>query len=183
MSQAGIINTTSGPVPPTVATTYVTDVNSPAIPALNILNVIGGTSTANTNSGIRTDGSSGSNTLTVQLTNRIIGDVTTTNATPTTIITFALGATPGVYTFTGDITAFDITDTAGASYGIISGIRTTGAAAVEIGTQFNTNFEEAAMITADIDVTTSGNNVIFTVTGVAGKTIDWDALFNYRFVG
>lgn len=182
MSQAGGTSSSSGPIPPTVATTYVTDVNSPAVPAANILNVFGGDTTANDNEGIRTDGSSGSNTLTVQLTNRLKGTVTTIDATPTTIITFALGATPGVYTFNGDFTAFDVTDTAGASYSVVSGIRTTGAAAIEIGTQFDTNFEEAAMAAADVDVTVSGNNVIFQVTGIAAKTIDWDALFTYRFV-
>jgi hypothetical protein len=183
LSQIYKNTSSSGPIPPTVATTYVTDVNSPAVPSANVLNVIGGDTTANTNSGIRTDGSSGSNTLTVQLTNRVKGDITTVNATPTTIITFALGATPGVYEINGSVAAFDVTDTAGASYGFISGIRTTGAAAIEIGTQFTTNFEESAMEPADIDVTVSGNNAIIQVTGIAGKTIDWDALFTYRFVG
>lgn len=177
------VGITAGSLPPSVPTSFVTDVNSPSVPIANIENVIGGATSANNNNGIRTDGSSGSNTLTIQLTNRISGTITTANATPTTIISFPLGATPGVYTFTGDITAYDLTDTAGASYGIVSGIRTTGAAAIEIGSQFDTNFEELAMINADVDVTVSGNNVIFQVTGIAATNIDWDALFNYRFVG
>jgi hypothetical protein len=178
------IGAISGVVPPPqVPTSFVTD-SGTVIPALNIVNVNGGTTTDNSANGIKVIANlTGSNNMVIELTNRVQGDVTTTDATPTTIISFALGSTPGVYTFSGDITAYDVTDVAGASYGVISGIRTTGAAAIEIGTQFNTNFEEAAMITADIDVTTSGNNVIFRVTGIAGKTIDWDALFNYRFVG
>lgn len=173
----------SGPVPPTVATTYVTDVNSPAVPAANILDVFGGDTSVNNNFGIRTDGSSGSNVLTIQLTNRVRGTVTTNNATPTTAVSFALGATPGVYEINGSVAAFDLTDVAGASYGFTSGIRSTGAAAIEIGTQFSTNFEEVAMTNADIDVTVSGNNVIIQVTGIAATTIDWDVLFTYRFVG
>lgn len=177
------VGVTAGALPPSVPTSFVTD-SGTAIPAGNILNVNGGSSSTNNANGIEAIANpNGSNNMVIELTNRISGDVTTTDATPTTIITFALGATPGVYTFSGDITAFDSTDTAGGSYGVISGIRTTGAAAVEIGTQFNTNFEEPAMVTADIDVTTSGNNVIFQVIGIAGKTIDWDALFTYRFVG
>lgn len=181
MSQI-IKNLASGPVPPAVATSYVTD-DGTAIPAANILNVNGVASTEDNANGILARANPNlSNNLEVVLSNRISGDVTTINATPTTIASFPLGATPGVYTFSGDITAYDVTDVAGASYGVIAGIRTTGAAGIEIGTQFDTNFEEPAMINADIDVTVAGNNVIFQVTGIAATTINWDALFNYRFV-
>lgn len=182
MSQAGILNVAGGGGGGTPIQTLTGDIGGAVPPTANNIFIVGGTSTANNSNGITFSGNIGTSTLTGTLTNRISGQVTTVDATPTTIITFALGAVPGVYTFSGDITAYDLTDIAGASYGVISGIRTSGAAAIEIGTQFNTNFEEASMVTASIDVTTSGNNVIFQVTGIAGKTIDWDALFNYRFV-
>ncbi len=172
----------SGPVPPTVPTSFVTDVNSPAVPAANILNVIGGDTTANNDNGIRTDGSSGSNTLTIQLTNRATGIVTTIDATPTTILTFSLGATPGVYFVDGSIAAFDVTDTAGGAYSFSTAMRTTGAAAIEIGTEFKDLFEEASMAASDFNITASGNNLIVSVIGIAAKTINWNAYLNYRFV-
>lgn len=182
MSQAGIISTSSGPVPPTVATSYVTDVNSPAVPAANVLNVLGRETTANNDNGIRTDGSSGSNTLTVQLTNRATGAVTTIDATPTTALTFNLGAIPGVYFFEGFITAFDITDTSGGCYSFVSGARTTGGAGTEIGTEFKDVLEEVAMTTADFSVSVLGNNFLIVVTGINLKTINWNCYLTYRFV-
>lgn len=57
MSQAGDISAISGPVPPTVATTYVTD-DGNAVPVANILNVLGG-------DGATTSGSSNTITITV----------------------------------------------------------------------------------------------------------------------
>jgi len=182
MSQAGIINTQSGPPPPPVPTSFVTDVNSPSIPIANVENVFGGTSTINNNKGIQTDGSSGSNTLTVQLTNRVQGQTTTANAAPTNIISFGAGATPGTYVIDGTIGAFDTTDIASAAYFFTAGIRTTGAATVLIGLQFSTEFEEAALAASDIDISVSGNNILVVVTGIAAKSIDWDAIFTYRFV-
>jgi len=47
MSQAGIINTTTGPVPPTVATQYVLDTGT-AVPLANVLDVNGGTGVTTT---------------------------------------------------------------------------------------------------------------------------------------
>ena len=46
MSQI-IKNLASGPVPPAVPTSFVTDVNSPSVPIANIENVKGGETTAN----------------------------------------------------------------------------------------------------------------------------------------
>jgi hypothetical protein len=185
MSQAGIINTTSGPVPPTVPTSFVTD-NGTAVPAANILIIHGLDSSENNDNGIIAKGgvvgTGTANEVDVVLTNRQTGTITTADATPTTILTFALSATPGVYYISGDIVAFDTTDTAGAAYGFISGIRSTGAAAVEIATELKDIFEEAALMAADFTVTTSGNNVLVNVIGIAAKTIDWSCMITYRFV-
>jgi len=177
-----IVGGGSGPVPPTVATSYPTDENSPAIPSGNVLNVFGGDSRDDNDFGIQTDGSSGSNTLTVQLTNRVRGTVSTSNATPTVIITDILTSTPGVYEISGSVVAYNLTDVAGASYSVTSGIRSTGASSVEIGTEVTSNFEEVAMVDCDVTVTVSGNNILINVIGLVGKTINWSGLFTYRFV-
>lgn len=182
MSQAGLNNTSSGPVPPTVATSYVTDVNSPAIPAANVLNVIGGETTANNLLGIQTDGSSGSNTLTVQLTNRATGAIGTNDDSTVTIITFPLGATPATYTFDGFISGLNTTTPSGGSYFFVAGARTDGATATSIGVEFTSEFEEAAFAAADVDVTVSGNNLIVQVTGIAANNIDWLSQFTYSQV-
>ena len=190
MSQSGILSSSSVPPPPAVPTTFVTDVNSPAIPALNILNEVGGTSTVNNANGIRTDGSSGGNTLTIQLTNRASGSVVTTGAVSTNLITLALGATPGVYTFDISVAAFaktGIGSPAGAGYTIVGAVRTNGTTATLIPTQVVDHFEDATLQnpqpTAVLAV--SGNNALVTVTGksdgAAGFVIDWQGTLNYTF--
>lgn len=178
MSQAGIINTQSGPVPPTVATSYVTDINSPAIPAANVLDVFGGSVTTNNNNGIQTDGSSGGHVLTIELTNRLTGSVTTTNATPATIVTFALGAVASVFTFDIEISCFNLTDVNGDGYSIFGTARTDGATATLCGTPDKIVNEEV-MDTADANMVVSGNNVIIQATGIAGKTHHWRAVATY----
>lgn len=170
-------------MPPVVATTYVTDVNSPAIPAANILNVLGNDTTANNNNGLRTDGSSGSNTLTVQLTNRLQGTGSTIGATTADLVTFPLGATPGAFNFEIKVIGFDSATPSATGFTILGTMRTTGVAAALVGTPDETVVEDVAMISADVDMVASGNNLIIRVTGVAGLSISWNTVSTYVFVG
>lgn len=175
--------TSSGNLPPSVPTSFVTDVNSPSIPIANVENVFGGTITTNNTKGVQTDGSSGSNTLTVQLTNRINGSATTTDGvTPVNLYSFNLGATPGTYLFTTNVVGFDITDAKGAGYASYRCVRTTGAAGVLIDAVIASLSEESPFTDAEVVNNIVGNSVTVTVTGVAGKTIDWYVLTTYVFV-
>jgi hypothetical protein len=140
-------------------------------------------SSSNNLQGIQTRGDAAANTLYIQLTNRASGFVSTNDATPTTLVSFSLGATPGVYSFQGAIEAFASTVPAGACYTFNAAVRTTGGAGVEIGTEFKDVFEEAAFAAADFNVIVSGNNLIVQVIGLVGTAIDWRGLVNYRFVG
>lgn len=177
------VGVSPGSLPPSVPTSFQTDVNSPAVPAANVLNVIGGSTTANNNNGIQTDGSSGGNTETIQLTNRIQNSTTTANATPTAISTFALGATPGVYTFDINIAGFDTSDTLGLGYSLFGTLRTNGITATLVGTPDKIVNEESATVNAcDANLIASGNNAVIQVTGLAGKNIDWNSVTTYVFV-
>lgn len=180
MSQAGVNNTTSGPVPPAVPTSFVADVGGSAVPAANVLTVPGGTTTANNTNGIRTSASG--STLTMQLTNRIPGSATTTDAvTPQTLYTFDMGATPGTYTFFVRIAAFNSTDALGAGYTSFAIVRTTGAAGTLLGSTVAIADEEGAMSGVLVENNVSGNNYVLTATGLAGKTINFVALTEYVF--
>ncbi len=177
MSQAGIINTSTGPVPPAVPTSFVTD-SGTAVPALNILNLITNDTVANNDNGI-TDTGSG-NTVTILLTNRQTGTVTTTDATLTTIQSVALGATPGIFYVYGNVQGFNSSTPAGGSYAFSGGYRTDGATATELGVELHDEFEDPALVTADIFLSTSGNNILLQVQGVAGLSINWNSLLEYR---
>lgn len=186
MSQITKMLTSAGPIPPIIATSYVTQ-DGTAVPAANILILHGIDSTENNDNGIilkgGLTGTGTSNEVDVVLTNRVTGSVTTSNATPTAIITFPLGATAGVYFLTGDIVGFDITDVAGGAYSFSSAVRTTGASGVEIATEFKDVLEEAAMMNADFTVAVVGNNLVISVIGILAKTINWNAFLTYRFIG
>lgn len=173
------VGTTAGSLPPTVPTSFVTN-SGTAVPAANVLNVFASESSTNVDGGINTTGSG--NTVTVLLTNRMTGSVTTSNATPAPLLTLPLGAVPGVYYIEGNLIAFDVTDAAGAGYAFSTAARTTGAAGIEIGTEFKDLFEEAALSSADLSVSISGNSLVISAIGIAGKTIDWNGYLTFRFI-
>ncbi len=179
MSQIYKTLTSGGPIPPSIPTSFVTD-NGTVDPSGNTVNINGSSTTANNTNGIQVIANpTGTNNELVQLTNTVIGSVTTTNAALTTIITFPLSASATVYGFYGDIVARDITDAAGAFYSIISCSRTDGTTAIEVGVEYDTQLEDGVMAPADIFSNVSGNNLLIQVQGVAGKTIDWFAKFQY----
>lgn len=167
-------------IPPTVATTFTTDDGNHATVSANNINISTADAATNFDNGIHSV--SGTDTVTIQLTNRQTATVTTTDATPTTLLTFPMGAVPGVYCIEGNVVAFDATDVAGGAYTFVSAMRTTGAAGVEISSEFKDAFEEAAMTNSDIALSAVGNNCVVTCTGIAGKTIRWNAFLTFRFV-
>lgn len=183
----------SGPIPPTIVEEFVIDDGGPVFPDTNIIILKGRDSTETNDNGIRTINdpnpplSDPSNAIFVELTNRITGSLTTSNATGQPLIEFdladtGLGAIPGVFYFWGDVTAFNVTDSAGASWGVSGSIITDGATATEIGTEVSDSFLQAAMATALIAFGASGNDFVMSIQGIEGKTINWSGMFNYRFV-
>lgn len=181
MSQITKTLTSGGPIPPIIPTSFVTDVNSPAIPAANVLNVLGNDTTVNNDNGIRTDGSSGSNTLTVQLTNRLQGTGNTTGVGITTVnmVTFSLGATPSTFVIDANICAFNSSTPAGAGYSIFGTVRTDGATASLVQTPDKISNEDAVLSGCTADISVSGNDVIISGTGVNGLSVNWSAVATY----
>jgi len=182
MSQAGELNSGAGPVPPTVPTSFVTNVNSPAIPAANVLNVFGGTTNANNNNGIRSDGSSGSNVLTVQLTNRLQGTTSTVGATSSPIISFTPSAV-GTYAIEFRIAAYNSTSTLGAGYSIFGSVRFDGVNSNLCGISDKIVNEEGLMSNANCILSVSGATILLTGVGYIGQNIDWSAVGLYTYVG
>jgi len=148
---------------PTVPTSFVTDVGT-AIPALNILNVLGGV-------GIETTGSG--NTVTISLDNsgqvvtQTIGAVT---SQPTLITIFA----PSIGIFVCRVVGYtNDASNLGVAYFIRSAIKSDGVTATIVASQAKDPFEDALLSAADANVSVTGNSVAVTVLGVAGYTIDW----------
>jgi hypothetical protein len=193
MSQAGsFVQSGAGPLPPQVSTTFVTDVNSPAIPALNILDVFGSDTTTNNILGLQTDGSSGSNVLTIQLTNRFHSDdgggnpvVTTTDATPTTIATCPMSTNPAVFRFTVELVAYDVTDNSGfTTISSLSFLTNGGVPTLLIPEDHVTQESAGNTFPASTSVNLQGTSTNFNVivTGAVGKTINWLCHGTYTMV-
>lgn len=184
MSQAGVINVAGGGGGGTPVQTVTGDTGGPVPPTANNINLVGGTSTVNNANGILVAGNAGTSTETFTLTNRLTGTVTTVGAVTNTLITFPLGAAAGTYTIQLNIAGFNASGPASTSYFEFICAATTGAAAriVSAGDSDEICLEDAALNASDILVTASGNSVVISAQGVAGLTLDWNAVGTYIFV-
>lgn len=119
----------------------------------------------------------------VSLKNSVHNTAQTIGAVTADLITVALGATPGVYTFDCRIAGFDSATPSGAGYTIVGSVRTDGASATLLSGQAVDSFEEATTAACAGSLVVSGNNAIFRVLGALGLTINWTGNVQYIFQG
>ena len=181
MSQAGIINTASGPVPPEVPIDFETD-DGTAESAANVITFTTNDTNENFDNGITNTGSG--NTVTHLITNRATGTVTTADGNITTLITLPLTTSAGTVYVWGNVQAFQASAPASGSYNFSGCFRTTGVAATEIGTNYADVFEDVSFNNAGVDIFlgASGNNAVLSVQGIAATSINWNGLIEYRQV-
>jgi len=111
-------------------------------------------------------------TLTISNPQQFEATVTTTDATPTTIATVALGAVAGTVSIDVDVFCFNASGPKGASLNLFGAVRTTGAAGTLIGVNNSLNVIDGAFAIS-ATIVASGNNALVQVTGLGGTTINW----------
>lgn len=183
MSQAGIISTTAGPVPPDVPTQFTADDATVGVPVANNFNLFSNDTTANNVNGIQTTTiANGSANHFTQLTNRLQGAVQTVGLVTTPIITFT-PTTIGTYSIEARVAAYNTTSLLGAGYSMFAAIRFDGVNSTLCGTPDRIVNEEGTMSSASCTITVSGANILVNGVGYAAQTINWSAVGLYTFVG
>ncbi len=173
---------TSGNLPPSVLQQFTTD-NGIVIPSAFNININGGFTSDNNINGLQVIANPNlSNNMLVQLTNRYIGSVSTTDGvTQQNLLTFPYGSTPATIKFNFTIVAYNQTDSLSSSYDVSYQVRTTGAIGVAYGVADISFDEEGNMSNVQVQVNNNVglNEMQVEVTGLAGKTIDWKLVGTY----
>lgn len=173
MSNTQVINVASST--PTIPTSFDTfDGATPtgtAVPAANVINIVaeGGLHVSATGNTITIIDSEDSQT------GQTIG------ATNLDLFTYTMPATPTAVTFQGMIVGMNQSGGGGdygAGYFVTCSAITDGAAASILGTPNIDEFESAALFAGALTVQAIGNNVVFSLLGTAGETIDWRGELN-----
>lgn len=112
--------------------------------------------------------------------NPFMGNVTTTNATATTILTLPFDAGETVMTVTVDFVGKSGNNVA---FGIVRWVAKNIAGTPSVmgsPAVIASTVSDAALSTVAFSATTSGSDILIQVSGVAATTIDWIAEANIR---
>lgn len=190
MSQIFKTLTSGGPIPPVIPTEFDTQ-DGNAVPAANILIIDAFDNRENNNNGIETKGgvaagdppgTGAPNEVSIYLTNRLQGTITTTGLQTLPFITF----TPtviGTYAIEVRVAAYNTTASLGAGYSVFGTARFDGVNSTICGTPDKITNEEGAMSAANVTMTVSGANILVNGVGYAANDINWSAVGLYTFVG
>lgn len=185
MSQAGILSTTTGPVPPAVPTQFTADDATIAIPVANNLNVLSRDTTDNNANGIQTTADpNSSDNLYVELTNRTRVTATTSDGGgQTQTVTIFTPPTASAIEFDVSFIGYDATNNEACGGGM-EGIarRSGGGVTAIIGTNDTLDEFDAGLGAVDWDIVTDGTLIQAQFVGIAGRTINWSAVFVYDLV-
>ncbi len=118
----------------------------------------------------------------VSLRNTYVDQTQTVGAVTNTITTIPL-TLPGTYTFEVRVSAWETGGTAGKGFSVNGVARSNGVAATLISDADGFNHSDTALDAADVNLDDSGINILVTVTGVPGLTINWGAVTVYIFRG
>lgn len=182
MSQI-IKDLTSGPVPPAVPTSFVTQ-DGTAVPAANILIVNATDSIENNSNGVITKGgvvgTGTSNELDVVLTNRIHVTATTSDGGgQTQNVTVMTPVNASAVEFSTSFIGYDTANNEAAG-GYQEGIaRALGGVVSVVGTNDSLDEADPGLVSVDWNIVASGANLQAQLVGVAGRTINWTVLFTF----
>lgn len=176
MSQAGQINSAAGPVPPTVLTSFTTDLGT----TFDAPSAGTGTTVPAANN-VRAAGDMGIETLSdpaqpsVLLIRFLSGEVQTTDATQTTIRTFTMTSNTTL-TYQVIIAGYSTDNLAVGGNTIATFKNVAGTTSVIDSGDLNINCD-GGLVGSVFGVDVSGATIIFWVKGIAGKTINWSVNF------
>jgi hypothetical protein len=172
--------TSSGPIPPNIPTSFVTDAGT-VVPSGNTVNINGGSTTANTANGIEVIANpNGSNNEVVQLTNRY-HQASTTIGSGSSTVTILSGLAAGTYVLDMSAGAYATSGGPAANgYTIVGAVTSNGVTATLLPNQQKDSFEQNVGANATMGV--SGNSITVTFTGVTGINFDWSVVGTYMFV-
>jgi len=181
LSQAGIVNIAGGGGGGSPVQTLTGDTGGAVPPTANNIFVIGGSSVANNTNGITVAGNAGTSTEVFTLTNRIsVSSTTSDGLGQTQDVTLMTPSNGTSISFRLLVTGYDAINNETAGGELIGLSRSAAGSLDVIGTNDTFDESDAGLNAVDWDVIDIASPILqVRFVGIAGRTINWRALFDY----